>query len=428
MTNLKVQWWLEQEDIAPSTSPADPAAGQSAMGDVSPMNPNMPQPDPNAPPEQEPEQEQPEDITQDPQVPEMPEEKKSDDFETWKKNYFRESIKGDTQTLIDLLNQVRDREHLNSYQEKFIEDNFNIQLIRQNANVQKASNEVRKLIKDQLDQTMPATTVVNHLSDVLESNPLLVHSFIKVSGYGALKQDLHRKLISSLLGAVQVSSGTDSEDIIVNEREYSIQLSTRMNSRWGDVVLGNWSLHEDDPSRYLSEPEQKRLTEGSPEERDVLRRRIVMESISKQFQTRAFLINVVGDDGTTYALGWDLANCLRAAYTEGKLHVESVKAENSDALIDSSGNIVPLMDIKVSFVRETGRQTHEDKPETENVPFMERRNGLLFLSANLKTIKDAANALQGFVLKELPYNGNPSDLKVLKRCIYSAHDLLLRQC
>jgi hypothetical protein len=203
------------------------------------------------------------------------------------------------------LNEVRDRDGLESYQRKFVEDNLNIQFLRQNSNIEKASREIRKLLKEQLDQNNPATSVVGHLVDVLATVPQLNNIFIKLNGYGNQKSDLHRKFIAALTGSVQVGSGANNADIIFNERQYSIMMSTRFNAEWGNVSIGNWSLKEDDPSRYLSEPELKRLAEGSPEEKDVLLRRVVVESLTDQFKQRAFVINVVGDDGTIYCLGCD---------------------------------------------------------------------------------------------------------------------------
>ena len=80
------------------------------------------------------------------------------------------------------------------------------------------------------------------------------------------------------------------------------------------------------------------------------------------------------------------------------------------------------------FVKETGQQDEEGMPEKEEIEFMERRNGMLFLTATFNTIKDASSALSGLVLKETAYRGNPSDLLTLRRCVYSSHDLLMRQC
>jgi hypothetical protein len=205
-------------------------------------------------------------------------------------------------------------------------------------------------------------------------------------------------------------------------------MSTRFNSEWGAINLGNWSLKEDDPERFLSEPEAKRLQEGSPEEKEVLRRRVVIESIAELFKTRAFVINVVADDGTVYTLGLDLSNALKGAYKDGKLVVRTRHSDNSEAMITDDGEIIPFIDLNIYFVKETGEHDEDGMPATDEIEFIERRNGILFLKAAYQTIKDAASVLPGFVFKETPYTGNPSDLKTLRRCVYSAHDLLLRQC
>jgi hypothetical protein len=425
-------WWLSEQDTPMAAGQGDPAGGQAPqvqpgiggeqgtaqMGD----DPNVA----NQP--EEPAGGEPEDVSGDPQTPDMPEEKGDEDFEIWKNNYFKESIKGDSNILIDLLNEVRDRDGLESYQRKFVEDNLNIQFLRQNSNIEKASREIRKLLKEQLDQNNPATSVVGHLVDVLATVPQLNNIFIKLNGYGNQKADLHRKFIAALTGSVQVGSGANNADIIFNERQYSIMMSTRFNAEWGNVSIGNWSLKEDDPSRYLSEPELKRLAEGSPEEKDVLLRRVVVESLTDQFKQRAFVINVVGDDGTIYCLGWDIANAIMGAYTDGKLVVRTRHSDNSDAMIDDDKNLVPLIDLSINFVKETGDQDEDGMPAVEEERFLEKKNGMLLLTASLETMREASSVFQGTVFKETPYAGNPTDLKTLMRCVYGCFELLFRQC
>ena len=170
------------------------------------------------------------------------------------------------------------------------------------------------------------------------------------------------------------------------------------------------------------------MKEGSPDEKEALRHRLIVESIAEQFKTRAFFVNVVGEDGTVYTLGWDVANALKAAFTDGKIKVETRQSDNSEAMINDDGEIMPFVDVEIYYVKETGEQDEEGQPETEDLEFLERRNGILFLKATLPTIKHASANLAGTIFKETPYNGNPSDLKALRRCVYSAHDLLMRQC
>lgn len=430
MNKYVFEEWLMEADTPAFGGQPDMGAGQAPTSDPYAGAPTgtagAPGPDPNVTNQP---QGQPEDITQDPQKPDMPEQKEEENFESWKKKFLKASVKGDSNELIDILNEKRDSKDLRRVQNKFVEDNMQIQIMRQSTNVEKASKEIRKLLKDQIDKNNPATSVVTHMYSVLQTIPMLNNIFIKMEGYGAQKGDLHRKFIASLLGAVQVSVGANEEDIIFNEREYAIGISTRFASQWGSINLGDWALKEDDPERFLAAAERKRLTEGSPEEKDVLRRRLVLESMAEQFKERAFLINVVADDGTIYTLGWDIANALRQGYTDGRLLVRTRFSDNSEAAITDEGDIVPYVDLSVMYIRETGDQDEEGHPETEEVEFLQKRNGRLYLVSGLQTIRDAASALSGTSLQETPYQGNPSDLKTLQRCVYSAHEMLIgRTC
>jgi hypothetical protein len=300
-----------------------------------------------------------------------------------------------------------------------VEDNLQIIFLREHSNIDKASKEIRKLLKEDLDHHNPGTTVVKDIVGVLREQPLLSNCYIKLTGLLGMKADIHRKFVASLLGAVQVGNGSGNEDLIYNERDYSIRISTRFNERFGDVYLGNWSLHEDDPSRYLKPPELSRLEDGgSPEEKDALRKRVIIESIATAFRTRAFVVNVVGVDGTVYHLGWDIATSLKAAYTEGKVVVRMLDDDSTETMITADGQIIPFVDIKIMYVGE----------DREEVDFIVRRSGRLFLTADLELLKKASGSLQGMVFKDSPWTGNPSDLRSLSRCVPSVAECLLRIC
>jgi hypothetical protein len=85
--------------------------------------------------------------------------------------------------------------------------------------VLQASKLIRKNIKEQLDKNNPATSVINHVANVLDTMPHLNNTFIKMMGYSGNKGELHRKFIAALTGSVQVSSSPDRENIIFNEKE-----------------------------------------------------------------------------------------------------------------------------------------------------------------------------------------------------------------
>lgn len=436
MYNIAIQELLNEAEPSMNPSGNPPAVGAGIPpGQEAPVapegDPNVANTPPNmksgedagSPP---PDDEVP-DRSQDPEAPDMPDEKKSENFDEWQDGFMRETTKGDVNKLIDMIQQIRD-EDLDSYPRKFIEDNLQICFLRQHSNIDKASKEIRKLVKGELDQNSPAGSLSKHISSVLQTMPELNNVFIKVKGLLGAKGDMHRKFVAALTGSVQVGSGANSEDIIYNEREYSIRISTRFNDKWGRVEIGKWALKEEDPGKYLTEPEQKRLEEGSPEERDVLRRRIVMESIGDSFRKRAFIIHVVSTDGTINMAGWDMATSLRNAYTEGKLMVKTLLSQNSEAMIDNDGKIIPSVDLKVVYIKETGELDEDGKPIKEENDFLERIDGILYLTATQKIIKEAAASFTGLSWKETPYNGNPSDLKVLMRCVPNATELLMRQC
>ena len=432
MSNHALQEWLASEasgDVASGQPPMGTAGMPGQAGSVPPQgDPNVAKPAPaQSDPQPQTQQNDMPDISGDPQHPDMPEEIDEKDFEQWKDSYFKESIKGDVQNQIQMIRQVRDLD-LEPYPRKFVEDNLQICFLMEQPNIEQASKEIRKLVKDDIDQNNPSVSVVNHIDDTLKTMPELNNVFIKLKGLLGSKADLHRKFIASIIGGVQVGTGGNNEDVIFNEKEYSVRLSTRYNDKWGKVDLGKWALREDDPERYLTEPEQHRLEEGSPEEKDVLRRRIIMESISELFKKRGFLVNVVGQDGTIYTLGWDLSGSLKSAYSEGKLIVRTIQSDNSEALIDDKGSIIPFVDVKIKYVKQAGGVDEDGKPAKEEHDFMERIDGMLFLTAQFHILKEAASSFSGIVLKETPYTGNPSDLRVLMRCVPNASEMLLRSC
>jgi hypothetical protein len=339
----------------------------------------------------------------------------------------KESIKGDPNTLAQKILSIRERE-LDPSQRKFVEDNLDICFLRQNANVLQVSNEIRKLIKTDFDRTNPATTLVRHITGALEKSPLLNEIYIKLLGLGGAKGDQHRKFMASLTGAVQVGSGGQNEDLVFEEKDYSIRISTRFNARWGDVNIGRWYLREDDPQRYLKQAEIDRLEGGSPEEKDVLRRRVVIESIAEAFKERAFIINVVGQDGTVYHLGWDLGTCLKSAYLDGKLVVRTGDNDTKESFIDEEGSVISVPNMNIYYVRESGEIDEDGKPEIEEVEFIAHRDGMLYLVAQIDLIKTSSTTLQGILFRETLWQGNPTDILKIMRCVPSSPEMLLRQC
>lgn len=428
-------WLIKEEDVL--ASPVDPLAGGPPSDAQPPGMPGAgaagPQSEmPNAPnPMEEPVQPGatgPTDQMADPIVPDMPDDQQKDvNFESWKGKFFKDSVKGDVNQLIDSIMAVRNKE-LDTYPRKFVEDNLQILFLRQNANIAKASQDIRKMIRDRLDHNNPSVSLIQDIVQVLQPMPELSNVFIKMLGLYSNKADMHRKYLASLLGAVQVGSGGQNEDIIMNQREYSIRMSTRINAKFGMIDLGKWCMDAKDPEKFLSESEISRLEDGSPQEKELLRKRVMLESIAENFMMRSFLINVVDQNGTIHFVGADFANALRDAYTDGKIVVKNIVNDFSETMYDSEGNMVNLPDVKIMFNSNTGKIDEEGDPIVVENEFISRRNGILFLTASLDILREASSSFQGLIIKEIPYVGNPSEIQSLNRCVPSAPEILLRAC
>jgi hypothetical protein len=423
---INEEWLFQEMDIPAQSGQPDMAGGQAPMGQPGTPGDPMGGTPPPVPPQggPSPAADIP-DVSSDPQYPDMPEQGDDQDFETWKMQYVKDSIKGDPNVLEDQIQMVRDKE-LEPYQRKFVEDNLQICFLRQHQDVLIPSTKIRKGIKEELDKNSPGTSLVNHIVQTLKENTLLNEIYIKLSGTGGGKADYHRKFIAGLLGAIQVGSGAANEDLVFEDIDYSVRISTRFNAKWGDVSLGNWCLKEDDPNKFLKEVELQRLEGGSPEEKDVLRRRVIMDSIAEMFKERSFIINVVGVDGTIQHLGLDLGNCLKSAYTDGRLVVRTKENDNREAFLDEEGSVIAIPETTISYVKE-GELGETGTPEIEETEFFAVRHGVLYLTAMQDLIKESSSALQGVVFQETPWTGNPSDLLRLSRCVPSVGEVILRR-
>lgn len=371
----------------------------------------------------------------DPLYPDMPEDIEAEapeDFETWKANYMKVAIDGDSNELLTVLDRMMERmvnsEALTAIQRKFIWDNYQIQILRQDANIANLSGLIRRKIKEQPDVNSVAISLMDFIHTALETDVVASEVFIKLTGLYALKGELHRKFIAGLLGTVQVGGGGDMEDMILSEKEYSAEISTRFGADFTEINLGSWSLQEDDPDKFLTDAELQRLEDGSPEEKNALLHRIILESIASRFNQRHFLIHITIPDGTTYGIGWDIADSLKLAFTDGKLIVKTKNTNYSSAVLSEQGKIVPLSELSINFLKNSNRIDATGNTMPNDIPFISWRDGTLYFVGSLETTRSASMSISNLSLKELPFNGNPAQMMQLTRCVPNVHEILMRRC
>lgn len=350
-------------------------------------------------------------------------DKKEDTFDDWKRKFEDSSKRGDPIEMQELLEPLRDRQ-LDPRQYKYVEDNHEIVILRQNGMISEASRMIRRMLKENLDQNLPATSLVRNLAVVLDQQPRLNECFIKILGAGAAKQDLHRKFLAGLIGAVQVGSGGDDEDLVYQTQSYNVQISTRFNMEWGHVILGFWNLNQKDPERFLKENELKRMQSGSPEERNILRKRLVVESIAEKYRYRSFFVTTVNERATIYHVGMDLGNLIISGFLSGRLSVEFDERDNREIYIDAAGKSFQIPDININYVRDVNSQPAFNA--RESLPFFVQSSGMIKLVADEKLLIEAMSTLEGLVFKEVPWTGNPNELTGLLRSHPSVNEIISR--
>ncbi len=84
---------------------------------------------------------------EDPEDPEIEDDKELDDFETWRNDYMKLAIACDTNAMLDSIRPWRNVEDIEAAQAKFINDNYQILLYREDATIDKISKEIRSEIK-----------------------------------------------------------------------------------------------------------------------------------------------------------------------------------------------------------------------------------------------------------------------------------------
>jgi hypothetical protein len=367
------------------------------------------------------------------EAPELPDpdikgKKEAKDFDSWKHEFLKLAVHSDVGKLLDMIGLIRHIPGLESSQRKFVEDNLQILLYRQEDNINKSCKEIRRQIKDGIDKTNPGSSIMQIMTGVLETQPVVSEILLKLSGMYGSKGEFHRKYICALLGAIQQGGSGEKADLLFCGDNYTVNLSTRITGQFGEIKLGKWFLKESDPEKYLAPAELDRLENGAPEEKQVLRRRIMVDSISEKFKNRSFVIHVVNVDGTIVSIGWDLGESLSAAYSDGNIVVRAKANDEKDAIIAENGKILPLLDLEILYIMETGELDENGDIQMREVPFLERKGGYLYLVSDLSTLKKAAPGLSGMFFREIPYSGNPSDLTSIKQCVASLAEILNRRC
>lgn len=279
------------------------------------------------------------------------------------------------------------------------------------------------------------TELYSIISEKIEQSSTIVELLLKLPSFYSMKSDLFRKTIAALTNGVQIGSGGTLEDIFIpiEENGVGIKICTRCYTSFSNIQIGKWAIQYNDPENFLSDSELEKLNNsGSPEEKEVLRKRVIIESISNHFKDRVFVILIVNpNNGRRHELGFNFAELLRDGWKNGYLSVHfRPSIGRGEAGVQVDGELIDLQEIQIDYLKTNSDELDEDgKPTVENIELMKVHNGYLYLTILEEHFYNFSNdAQQGLFYSMKEFDQDQEQLITIQRCIPDIKEILLRKC
>jgi hypothetical protein len=283
--------------------------------------------------------------------------------------------------------------------------------------------------------SISGTEVLQIISDEIEKYNEINNVFLKLPSFYSMKSDLFRKIICSLTNGIQVGSGGTLEDIFIpiSEGGDGIKVCTRIYTDFGNIQIGKWSIKYNDPEKYLSESELEKLNySGSPEEKEVLRKRVIIESIAENFKDKVYIVFITNPNtGEIHQIGFNFSNLVRDGWKNGYISV-SFKANvgKGEAGVKIDGELIDLQNIEIEFIKENpDKIDKEGRPIKDYIELMNLTNGYLYLSIIREEFDNLINVSQnGIFYKNKQFDQGREELLKIQRCIPDIKEILLKKC
>ncbi len=279
------------------------------------------------------------------------------------------------------------------------------------------------------------TELYSIISSEIEPYKTITDCLTKLPGFYSMKSDLFRKSIAAIANGVQIGSGGTLEDLFIPLAEdgVGIKVCTRCYTDFGNIQIGKWALQFNDPENFLSDAELKKLNDtGSPEEKEVLRKRVIVESIAESFKDKVYLCMIIDPNmGERHEIGFNFAELIRDGWKNGYISIEfKASVGQGDAGVKTDGELIDLQKIQINYVKESPDKLDEEgKPVKEYVEFMDVKNGFLYVTIMGDEFTNFANDAQaGLFYSSKPFDSGPEELLKIQRCVPDIKEILLRKC
>lgn len=290
-------------------------------------------------------------------------------------------------------------------------------------------------IPSNMSQAVSGVELYSILSSETEQYPNITNTMVKLPSFYSMKSDLYRKVMAALMNGVQIGAGGTLEDLFIPIAEggIGIKVCTRCYTDFGNVQIGKWSLQFNDPENYLSDAELEKLNDtGSPEEKEVLHKRVVVESIAEAFKDKVYLVLISDpNDGTRYEIGFNFSDLIRDGWKNGYISIDfKANVGKGEAGVQIDGEMIDLQNIVIEFVRKNASQLDEEGlPSKEYIELMKLKNGYLYLVITGQDFSDFANISQtGLFYSEKQFDSGPEELHKIQRCVPDIKEIILKQC
>jgi len=279
------------------------------------------------------------------------------------------------------------------------------------------------------------TELYSVVSSEIEPYKAITDCLVKLPAFYSMKSDLYRKAMGAMMNGVQIGSGGSLEDLFIplGEDGVGIKVCTRCYTDFGNIQIGKWNLQFNDPENFLSDAELQKLNNtGSPEEKEVLRKRVVVESIAENFKDKVYLCMIVDPNmGERHEIGFNFAELMRDGWKNGYISIEfKASVGKGEAGVQVDGELIDLQEVQIDYIKENADKLDEEgKPVKEHVELMEVKNGFLYVTVMGDEFTNFANDAQaGLFYSSKPFDSGPEELLKVQRCVPDIKEILLKKC
>lgn len=231
--------------------------------------------------------------------------------------------------LVAFLESIPDDMLTGPAQQQFVEANLSSLSLLDETIV----DEIRRKMRKASD----VESLFTEIETFLSSYPEMGEAMMRLSSAGPDKPNLLRQLLAATCAGV-VIPGNSGGEVHLPRKGEPIVLRPACVLDWGYVDLGPVKIVSTSPEEYLSKGELRRLDNGSPDEKRILRSRVFVESLADQLGGVYHLVLSISAAKSKWELAGFQSDVFRDAYDDGTITVlEATVGPDGSLGVDEDG-------------------------------------------------------------------------------------------